>query len=171
MQIQDTVQLELNKLVEAGTVNKIIQTQLEETVKSFYYNTQWARMHGDAIANQLLAEYIFDFIIQSGTDELQNVQVCANNFLTTKLKTDGVFGPVTIAAINAVPQDKLYNCVKQYRENYYLRLLQLGKISTNDWNGIKRRLASFPWMDAAKGGGAIVALLLLAFIINRSYYA
>jgi hypothetical protein len=36
MQIQDTVQLELNKLVEAGTVNKIIQTQLEETVKSIF---------------------------------------------------------------------------------------------------------------------------------------
>jgi len=145
--------------------------ELEPIVKQFYYNTQWARMQGDALASQQLAEYIFDFIIQSGMDELKNVQICANNFLTTKLTTDGVFGPVTVQAINSIPADKVYNCVKEYRENYYLRLLQLGKISSNDWNGIKRRLASFPWMEAAKGGGAIVALLLLFYIANRVYYA
>lgn len=154
-----------------GTIkHNTIFPELEQKVQNFYYNTQWAKMQGDAIASQPLAEYIFDFIVQSGTDELKNVQVCANNFVTTKLATDGVFGPLTLAAINSVP-DKVYNCVKEYREKYYLRLLQLGNISTNDWNGIKRRLDSFPWMEAAKGGGVIVALIILAVIINRSYYA
>lgn len=148
-----------------------IWPELEYAVKSFYRFGLWNTMQGDKIVNQQLAEYIFDFIVQSGPDELKHVQTCTNNFVSTKLKVDGVFGPKTIAAINSVDASKIYNCLKQYREAYYASLLENGQISANDWNGIKNRLASFPWMEAAAGGGFIAVMLLLAFIINRSYYA
>ena len=72
-----------------------IKKQLDYEVSSFYYTHFWLKINGDKIADQQVAESIFDFAVNAGI----SVSISLSQKIVG-VTTDGIIGPKTIEAIN-----------------------------------------------------------------------
>jgi lysozyme family protein len=70
--------------------------ELQEKIKSYYESNYWDKIRGDEIANQHIAESIFDFAVNAGP-----VTSAKLSQITVSEKPDGVIGPITLAKLNA----------------------------------------------------------------------
>jgi len=73
---------------------------LPDEVRQFYKNRFWNRIKGDHIQNQLVAESIFDFSVNSGIKTGVSI---AQKVL--EVTPDGIIGPITLNALNTSNQD------------------------------------------------------------------
>lgn len=73
---------------------KIDSTELQSHVKQFYYYNFWLPIQGDFITEQNIANFIYDWHVNSGAAGLKAVQKALN------LKPDGDIGKLSLAAIN-----------------------------------------------------------------------
>lgn len=71
-----------------------------QLVYDFYRSNFWDDIRGDQIANQAVASDIFNFYVNTGRPAKVLAQVVAG------VTPDGVFGPRTVAAINAMDPEK-----------------------------------------------------------------
>lgn len=69
---------------------------LQERVKNFYEINFWDKVRGDEIANQDVAESIFDFAVNAGVVTSSKLAQ-----MTVGINTDGVIGSETLKKINA----------------------------------------------------------------------
>ena len=147
---------------------KKVFSDLEPLVKDFYAAKFWDRMKGAQIKNQALANYMFDYIVQSGTDEIRHIKECINLFLPNNpLTVNDYIDTATLAALDQVNTNDVYNCLKQQREDYYKYLLSQGILSQNDWQGILNRLAKYDWLEAGKKGVSILAIAATTYLSYR----
>ena len=72
-----------------------IKKQLDYEVSSFYYTHFWLKINGEKIADQQVAESIFDFAVNAGI----SVSISLSQKIVG-VTADGVIGPKTIEAIN-----------------------------------------------------------------------
>lgn len=85
------------KIVVGGKA--YITPELETQVRAFYKSEFWDATQCDKITSQRVAEFIFDFGVNAGIDDsIPAAQVVSG------AKPDGKFGPLTLAAINKVPE-------------------------------------------------------------------
>jgi len=70
--------------------------ELQEQVKDFYRVNYWHRVAGDDIANQDIAESIFDFAVNAGVGTSTKLAQ-----MTVGASVDGVMGPKSVEKINA----------------------------------------------------------------------
>ena len=70
--------------------------ELQEKIRIFYEVNYWDRIRGDEIANQHIAESIFDFAVNAGT--ITSAKLAQ---ITVGAEPDGVIGPATLQKINA----------------------------------------------------------------------
>jgi|SRR6185437_1141940 len=89
---------------------------LEADVKQWYKRYYWDAIKGDYIDSQRLADLIFDFHVTSG-QAIKILQYLLN------LTEDGIFGNLTLQAVNNAP-DTLFDQYKEARRQYYLSLNQ-----------------------------------------------
>ena len=68
---------------------------LPDEVRQFYKTEFWDKMKGDLIQNQLVAQSIFDFCVNSGVRTGVSI---AQRVL--EVTPDGIIGPITLNAIN-----------------------------------------------------------------------
>lgn len=73
---------------------KINNTELHSLVKQFYYYNFWKPIQGDFITEQSIANFIYDWHVNSGEGGLKALQKALN------LKPDGDIGRLSLAAIN-----------------------------------------------------------------------
>lgn len=66
-------------------------------VSLFYLSNYWKPVKGDEIVSQEIANSVFDFAVNAGTGMARRIAQIA-----IQVTPDGLFGPVTIAAINAI---------------------------------------------------------------------
>lgn len=89
------------------------------TAKSIYKTRFWDRIRGDEIRNQDVAEIVFDGAVNHGvsrgTKLLQKVLF---------INQDGVFGPVTLAAVNINNPATTYTRYKKARIDFYRKLAE-----------------------------------------------
>jgi len=70
-------------------------SQLQESIKTFYEVNYWDKIRGDEIKNQDIAESIFDFAVNAGTiTSAKLAQITVNS------EPNGVIGPEVIEMIN-----------------------------------------------------------------------
>ncbi|MFY9150848.1 MAG: glycosyl hydrolase 108 family protein [Prolixibacteraceae bacterium] len=74
-----------------------ILKQLDYKVKSFYFSNFWMKIQGDKIADQKVADSIFDFAINAGIPVSISLAQSVVN-----AKPDGVMGAKTIDALNRI---------------------------------------------------------------------
>ena len=80
----------------------------KKLTEQFYKNCFWHHKYEDIIDSSL-AFRLFDFGANAGVRKAVKIfQKSINFFWTKKLKTDGVFGRLTLAKCNRVGQEKLY---------------------------------------------------------------
>jgi lysozyme family protein len=141
---------------------------LDNSVKSFYQANYWNKIKGDAISNQAIANLTYDFVVQSG-QAVRKMQEAINKVKPDSVTVDNQFGNQTLTAINTLPSVAVHNAILDERKAYYQYLLNIGKISDNDWNGILNRLAKYPYLTAAVS--SIGALLLIGtfFFVATKY--
>ena len=69
-------------------------------VRDFYRDNFWAKVRGDDLVHQGVAESLFDFAVNAGgATAIKLAQIVAG------VTSDGVLGPVSIKAINALRED------------------------------------------------------------------
>jgi lysozyme family protein len=73
---------------------------LDELVARFYRDEFWARMRGDGIRSQRIANSIYDFAVNAGV--MRAVRLAQG---VVGVKADGILGPQTMAALNEAPAD------------------------------------------------------------------
>jgi lysozyme family protein len=74
---------------------------LQKLVADFYCANFWLPIHGDEIESQEIAEYLFDFAVNSGVSDAVKALQQANNrwFPDSPLKVDGIIGHDTITSL------------------------------------------------------------------------
>jgi lysozyme family protein len=69
----------------------------EGMVSTFYKSVYWDAVNGDLIISPVIADSLFDFSVNAGVPTAKHLAQQA-----VKAKTDGIFGPLTMAALNSV---------------------------------------------------------------------
>ncbi len=114
---------------------------LNRYVDEFYRNTFWNKiLSGDIIANQTLANLIYDFVVHKQYDAVAVINYTAKRFDTeivthkTKLSED------VLDVMNDKPT-RFYSLLRQNRINYYL---SSSKFSAKKKQAFKERVEKFP---------------------------
>lgn len=117
----------------------------DEQAKKIYKVIYWAPACGDEINHQLTAEIMIDFGINAGmgraVKKMQQLLI-AKGF--TKVKADGVCGPITYNAINGADTIQLYMEYKNARKDYYTSLVAAKPELKKFLKGWINRTNSFP---------------------------
>jgi lysozyme family protein len=116
-----------------------------EQARTIYKALYWDKIQGDRIDMQELANIVFDFYVNAGTNATKLLQSVLNDMgANPALPVDGVIGPVTLQAIARADQKELYRRYKQGRMDYYRDLAadhpSLGKFL----RGWLNRVNAFP---------------------------
>lgn len=108
------------KIVDASKPlrhNQIINSaKLDELVHSFYKGKYWDALRGDLIDSQILAEFLYDYYVHSGTMAVKKLQEIVG------VVVDGVLGPISINAINKSCAITTFSKLKQERINFLTKL-------------------------------------------------
>ena len=88
----------------------------KEQAKAFFKVDFWDKVNADLIQSQAVAENIVDHAINAGPGAIgEIVQKVLNKYFGKSLIVDRAIGLKTIAAINSVPSEKLFQKISQYR--------------------------------------------------------
>ncbi|WDF53905.1 glycoside hydrolase family 108 protein [Mucilaginibacter sp. KACC 22063] len=99
-------------------------SQLQADVQAFYKQNFWDVLSLDNLNGQQLGNQLFDTAVNMGTGIAGRfLQQGINNIATNKITVDGMVGPITIAAANAIPEEQLYNQVIALRRQRYLNII------------------------------------------------
>lgn len=115
---------------------KVKDLKIDEA-KKIYKRVFWDRMQGDKIHSQAIAEILFDGHVNMGSKALKLMQEVLN------IKVDGVFGDVTINAINNSNEKILFILFKQKRIDFYIRLVEMKPTMKVFLKGWLNRIRSF----------------------------
>ena len=87
-------------------------------VQPIYKRDYWNVLKADSIKNQAIAEFMADFVVNSGgrKSNIQALQRIIGAY------PDGKFGAKTLAKINGQNSLRLFNRLYRFRTNYYYRL-------------------------------------------------
>ena len=94
---------------------------------AIYRECYWLTGIYDAIVNQDIATKVFDLAVNMGHRAahrlLQKALRKYKNFYETNIKVDGVFGPKTLGAVNAIHAPLLLSELRIQAAVYYVNLM------------------------------------------------
>lgn len=126
-----------DKDIDAQDLKLITPEDAAKIAKPYY----WDKIKGDDINNQSIAEIVADFAYNSGVGtaakKLQRL---------LGLTDDGVIGPVTVAKVNSVNQEDLFNKYKQVRINFYNAIVEHNPSQKVFLKGWMNRINSFTFV-------------------------
>jgi RHS repeat-associated protein len=123
------------------TVENLKELSVEQATK-IYEEAYWKAKGFDKFKDTGLAAQIYDWTITSG-GAVKEIQKLLNSEFGQNLKEDGGLGPKTIAAINSVDQNRLYNRIQDVRKAYYTRGRDAGWFSPDYYQGLINRANDF----------------------------
>jgi len=111
--------------------------ELRKMVWSFYKTNFWDKFKGDLIHNQSIANLIYDQFVNSGFRAIEQLQTVLG------VKSDGIVGPQTIAALNAGCQQQIFDQYKLLREKFYRDRVKNSPSQSKFLKGWLNRLSNF----------------------------
>lgn len=130
-------------------------SQMDNSVKEFYYTNFWLKNNLDKIDNQEIAAAALDTVVNHGKGPSLLQQTLQN--VGQPVTVDGRIGQDTLLHINATPPSVFLPALYNVRKSYYQGLVasnpELGQFMTGWLSRIDK------WKGA---GGGLAALLLLA---------
>ena len=115
-------------------------TLLDSLVADFYKNNFWNKIYGDYIANQTIANFMYDFFVHKQNDAMKVINTAAQaTDASVIIKTTSLTASV-VNAINAAP-------AAYYTKLYTLRLAYYAgssKFSKSLKEAFKKRVLKFP---------------------------
>lgn len=134
-------------LGEAPTL-EALRALTPEQAGAIYKLEYWDKLDGDQIASQALAEILFDFYVNAGSEAVVLLQRVLLQSGATGLATDGEMGPATLAALQAADQTQVYALYRQGRIGYYERLAQERPVDDKFLQGWLARAEWFPTLPS-----------------------
>lgn len=101
----------------------------------------WDAVRADEIANQSVANIIVDFVFNSGRSVIKRIQKIVN------VVPDGIFGKITLAAINNANQEELFYKIKASRREFYDEIISRNPSKAKFKRGWYNRLNHFKFAD------------------------
>ena len=123
----------------------------EWEARDIYRDRFWDRIQGDEIENQHLATLIFDGRVNHGTTGVKLLQQSLG------ISADGIFGPQTLAAVNAANPARLYWSYKDRREEFYRHLAANRPNHQQFLQGWLNRLGKYQDFPRPAGSGPVAA--------------
>lgn len=112
---------------------------LIQLVNDFYKNNFWNKLNGQYIANQTIANFMYDFFVHKQNDAVEVMNNVANS-LQTGIKTEkNKVGIRVVELINQYPAE-FYAALRTARINYY----NSGKFSAKMARAFVKRVNRFP---------------------------
>ena len=105
--------------------------ELQGLVVTFYHDNFWQY---DQVHDQTIANKLFDLSVNMGTEHAIKIAQGAVN-----LPQDGVFGPRTLASINATYNGSLIQLIRLAAENYHKQIVASHPEEAEFLNGWLRR--------------------------------
>lgn len=111
----------------------------------------WDRLRADQINSQAVANIIVDWAWMSGP-----VNVAKRVQALLGVKTDGVFGPITLNAINTAKPYNLFCNIWQLRDNFYKGIINKDQSQAKFKNGWYRRLYAIHFTELVDNKGKMI---------------
>jgi lysozyme family protein len=113
-----------------------------------YKKLYWDRVHAGEMTLQPLANIVFDFQVNAGSQASRLLQKVLNDLgATPPLAVDGSVGTGTLRALAQADAAKVYARYKQGRKDYYVRLVQQRPSLQKFLKGWLNRVESFPDLE------------------------
>lgn len=122
----------------------------ESDAKRILKNNYWNRWKADQIEDQSLANILVDWVWGSGVYGIKHVQALLG------VKTDGIVGPKTLAALNSQNPEEFFNKVWKRRERYFYTICATRPINKKFLKGWLRRLGSIRYRSLKYNSGKVV---------------
>lgn len=130
--------------------------------KEIFRNDEWARIRGNEIHDQAVANIFFDGAVNHGRGIHLMQEVLG-------VEQDGVVGPITLAAINTANPAQLYHAYKERRRRYYHWLVEWRPANLAFLDGWLQRLDRFQAYEVATAGiGGLLLLFGLGWLIHKN---
>lgn len=97
-----------------AAIEALSQEDRPLAVENFYQTEFWAKLHVDGLLSQDLANRVMDQSVNGG---LETGPILLQR--TVGVEEDGDIGPLTLAAVNAIPQSVLLPKWRQVRLKHY----------------------------------------------------
>lgn len=148
--------------------NQVIKDPiLDNQVNGFYKKYFWDSLNIDKLPAPVQG-ILFDFAINSGNvTAAKAFQKVLRDTTGAKLVIDGVIGKGTINAANKANQKNLFDNLKNYRLNFYNRIIDQNPSQAKFYDGWINRLNSFEFKKAAIGFGVFFFGALLIIYISK----
>ncbi|WP_075603121.1 glycoside hydrolase family 108 protein [Saccharicrinis aurantiacus] len=142
---------------------RIDNPQLEKLIVDFYRSKFWTKIHLDSVKDSSLQRIIFDAYVNSGGNGIKVLQRTLNESFGKKLGVDGAQGKMTVAAINSVNPQALFDAYKEARKRYYLAIAS-GKNAVF-LKGWLNRLSSFNYTAVGLSIAGIAVIGVAGFFL------
>ena len=100
-----------------------VENLTKEDAKEIYRRDWWLDVY-DEIDDKVLAAKVFDTAINTGKHRAHRILQQAANQLGQELEVDGIFGPLTLEAVNECDPKDLLTAFKQWQLSYYESLIK-----------------------------------------------
>jgi lysozyme family protein len=109
----------------ASAINKsaVADDNLHGKILEFYKVNLWYPLHGNEIADQQLANVVYDFAVNAGVSTSARALQHAANSICGNLVVDGEIGAKTIDAVNKLNAKQVYNNFNVARKAHYDRIV------------------------------------------------
>ena len=96
-----------------------VEALTREEATAIYRAEYWAPMHGDEVTDQVVATKNFDAAVNMGTGTASRLVQIACHWCGRSVYLDGVFGPITLAALNRCdPEEFIHQMSESMRMHY-----------------------------------------------------
>jgi len=150
--------------------------ELKQPVTDFY-NALWTANNFDKIKNQDVANILFDWFVNSGSNaartkglETFGVDEILNRDFGFNLPMDGRFDTQTINAINSVDNIKLHAIIKAERKKFYETIIKRNPSQAKFKDGWFARINMFPDLSTVAKVSAVFVIfaLVIVFVVISS---
>lgn len=119
-----------------------IKNMTREQAEHLYKTGFWDKNKLDNIKEYVIAERVFDMIVNMGPRQAVKITQRACNYFGKGLLVDGVIGPKTFNAVNSLDADKLIREIRFNHTKFYLDLIEQKPSLAKFKNGWLRRACS-----------------------------
>lgn len=114
-------------------LKNISQANWNDVLKTMF----WDKWKADEIENQSIANILVDWYWNSGVYGIKIPQRLMG------LKEDGIVGPLTISAVNLLPENELFNDIKAERLKFIESIVRNNQSQAKYLDGWKNRINDF----------------------------
>jgi len=138
--------------------------QMETLVAQFYKSKFWDKILLNQVKDTSLQRIIFDAYVNSGGNGIKLLQRVLRDQFGKNIAVDGAQGRLTVAAINSVNPEQLFESFKTARASYYNAIAKNGnEVFLEGW---LNRLSSFKYTPAISAA-LVVGLTVGGFFLSN----